>query len=189
MWVQCQIEKFRFGLIKIDHSSTAVHGPDSRALHHPPLKREAVREDFPKIWVLKSEDRIRDRITDVFPNPRSSSTTSSSTSSTISSTYFAMDRCAPIDVSPPQSVVSDRVGDRDNIPRTDDDDNAPALARMDVRCNGVYLNGKQFPAPYLFDEADYIDDPVLYGSAPWFDRVRNDNHHTNEIRKVIGQKP
>lgn len=32
-----------------------------------------------------------------------------------------------------------------------------------------------FPAPSLFDEADYMSDSVLFGEATWFNRAQLDN--------------
>lgn len=41
---------------------------------------------------------------------------------------------------------------------------------MTDRSNGISVGEKYFPVPYLFDDADYTSDPILFGAGPWFDR-------------------
>lgn len=74
---------------------------------------------------------------------------------------IALSAVSPADISPGRSVTSESEEERD----ANDSD-----TRMTDRSHGLYLNNKYFPAPYLFDEADYADESHLYGSAPWFDR-------------------
>lgn len=44
------------------------------------------------------------------------------------------------------------------------------FSSMADRSNGVCLREKYIPAPYLFDDAYYSGDPILFGADPWFDR-------------------
>lgn len=41
---------------------------------------------------------------------------------------------------------------------------------MRERSNGAYLTDEYYLAPYLFDDADYFSDALLFGGVPWFDR-------------------
>lgn len=53
---------------------------------------------------------------------------------------------------------------------SDNDSRDSGMATTTDRSNGTYIGEKYFPAPYLFDDADYTQDPILFGAGPWFDR-------------------
>lgn len=47
---------------------------------------------------------------------------------------------------------------------------------MQDRSNGTYLGDKYFPAPYLYDDADFSTDQELFGSGSWFNRDQLNNY-------------
>lgn len=50
------------------------------------------------------------------------------------------------------------------------------VAEIQERSNGSYLGDAYYPAPYLFVDADYMSNQVLFDGGPWFvrDQLGND---------------
>lgn len=63
----------------------------------------------------------------------------------------------------------------DNNYGCDKDSERSVMLALKNWAQGTYLDDVYFPAPFLFDEAGYMNDQMLFGGAPWFNRDQLDD--------------